>query len=280
MSEAKDAPGPSNPMEQFLVLANSSKGLAAVELIKNVLKHPNVFVFGELLEHPNIKALESTEHKSYLELLQLFAFGTYSDYKARAKSLPELTPPQLTKLKQLSIVSLASTHKALSYKQLMTDLDVENIRELEDMIIECIYAELIFGKLDQKESALMVDHAAARDISPNDVSSMQQTLTNWLETAAALVKQLDQQQSYADKAYTTKQEEKQKFEKDRQDVEAIVKLELDDKRRVAGQHPQPHGHGPHGEMPMGSFGMLDSLQRALGGDFDRMKNRGVHRPNR
>jgi len=44
-------------LQQFLALANSSKGLAAVELIKNILKHPSLFLFGEVLEHPNIKAV-------------------------------------------------------------------------------------------------------------------------------------------------------------------------------------------------------------------------------
>lgn len=44
-------------LEQFLVLANSSRGLAAAELIKSVLKHATIFVFGELLDHPNIKGV-------------------------------------------------------------------------------------------------------------------------------------------------------------------------------------------------------------------------------
>lgn len=44
-----------NPLEQFVLLAKSAKGAAAVGLIKQVLEAPNVYVFGELLEMANIQ---------------------------------------------------------------------------------------------------------------------------------------------------------------------------------------------------------------------------------
>ncbi|OLP97728.1 Cytochrome c6 [Symbiodinium microadriaticum] len=51
-------------------------------LIGQALDHSSVFVFGELLDCPNVKALEGTEFQRALELLRLFAYGTYPDYKA------------------------------------------------------------------------------------------------------------------------------------------------------------------------------------------------------
>ena len=44
-----------NPLEQFVLLAKNAKGAAAVELIKQVLEAPTVFVFGELLDMANIQ---------------------------------------------------------------------------------------------------------------------------------------------------------------------------------------------------------------------------------
>lgn len=44
----------SNTLEQFLILAKSAKGAAAVALIKQALETPNLYVFGELLDRPNI----------------------------------------------------------------------------------------------------------------------------------------------------------------------------------------------------------------------------------
>ena len=45
----------SSPLEQFVLLAKSAKGAAAVSLIKQVLEAPGVYVFGELLDMPNIQ---------------------------------------------------------------------------------------------------------------------------------------------------------------------------------------------------------------------------------
>ena len=44
-----------SPVEQFVLLAKSAKGAGASELIKQALEAPGVYVFGELLEMPNIK---------------------------------------------------------------------------------------------------------------------------------------------------------------------------------------------------------------------------------
>jgi len=42
-------------LEQFLLLAKTAKGQAAVKLITQALEAPGVYVFGELLDSPNVK---------------------------------------------------------------------------------------------------------------------------------------------------------------------------------------------------------------------------------
>lgn len=44
-----------NPLEQFVLLAKGTKGAACQDLIKTVLEAPGVYVFSELLAHPNIR---------------------------------------------------------------------------------------------------------------------------------------------------------------------------------------------------------------------------------
>ena len=44
-----------NPLEQFVLLAKSAKGAAAASLITQALEASGVYVFGELLEMPNIQ---------------------------------------------------------------------------------------------------------------------------------------------------------------------------------------------------------------------------------
>ncbi|CAK9110678.1 COP9 signalosome complex subunit 7 (Signalosome subunit 7) [Durusdinium trenchii] len=53
-------------------------------LVRQALEHSSVFVFGELLECPNVQALQG-EFSATLDLLRIFAYGTFSDYKARTK---------------------------------------------------------------------------------------------------------------------------------------------------------------------------------------------------
>jgi len=46
-------------MEQFILLSKTTKGAAAVELIRQALEVPGIYVFGELLEMPNIQEVRS-----------------------------------------------------------------------------------------------------------------------------------------------------------------------------------------------------------------------------
>lgn len=54
-----------------------------MELIERVLEASGVYVFGELLETECVKDLSSGTNAKYVQLLELFAYGTYSDYKRK-----------------------------------------------------------------------------------------------------------------------------------------------------------------------------------------------------
>jgi COP9 signalosome complex subunit 7 len=54
MAAEKGPSAGNNPLEQFVLLAKSAKGAAAVELVKQVLEAAGVHVFGELLDMPNV----------------------------------------------------------------------------------------------------------------------------------------------------------------------------------------------------------------------------------
>jgi hypothetical protein len=98
---------------------------------------------------------------------------------ANSASLPDVSAKQLKKLKQLTIVSLAKQSKVVSYKVLQENLDISNLRELEDLVIESIYAGLLRGKLDQRAEHLEVKYAISRDIKDEDLDEMMQKLTDW-----------------------------------------------------------------------------------------------------
>jgi COP9 signalosome complex subunit 7 len=50
----------------------------------------------------------------------------------------------------LTLTTLAQRSKTLDYQDLMQALHIESVRELEDLMIDCIYNELLTGQLDQR----------------------------------------------------------------------------------------------------------------------------------
>lgn len=121
------------------------------------------------------------ETKPWLDLLKLFAFGTYAEYKANTANLPQLDDAQALKLKQLTIVSLAAETKVIPYDTLLSALDLSDTRTLEDCIIEGMYAGLFAGKLDQKSKEFHVTETAGRDVKPGEIADMIAVLKAWVE---------------------------------------------------------------------------------------------------
>ena len=61
----------------------------------------------------------------------------------------------------------------------MKYLDIQELRELEDLIIDCIYNDLISGKLDQKNKVLQVEYTYGRDVRESDIDNMVFKLEDW-----------------------------------------------------------------------------------------------------
>ncbi|XP_060007841.1 COP9 signalosome complex subunit 7b isoform X3 [Lagenorhynchus albirostris] len=183
----------SNLLEQFILLAKGTSGSALTALISQVLEAPGVYVFGELLELANVQELAEGGNAAYLQLLNLFAYGTYPDYIANKESLPELSTAQQNKLKHLTIVSLASRMKCIPYSVLLKDLEMRNLRELEDLIIEAVYTDIIQGKLDQRNQLLEVDFCIGRDIRKKDINNIVKTLHEWCDGCEAVLLGIEQQ---------------------------------------------------------------------------------------
>jgi COP9 signalosome complex subunit 7 len=180
-------------LEQFLLLSKNAKGAAAAELIKQATEAPGVYVFGELLDMPNIKELAKGPYAAHYDLLNLFAYGTFSEYKANQAKLPPLSSAQCTKLRHLTVVTLAIRNKRLPYTVLLKELGVSNLRELEDLVIEVIYADIIRGKLDQKHQHLEVDYAIGRDIRPGNIAEITAVLEEWCSGCETILKNLETQ---------------------------------------------------------------------------------------
>ena len=62
---------------------------------------------------------------------------------------------------------------------LLRVLDMPTIRDLEDLIIDAIYLDILRGKLDQKEEQLEVEYTMGRDLEPGKITNVLETLKDW-----------------------------------------------------------------------------------------------------
>uniref|UniRef100_A0A2P2LU79 PCI domain-containing protein n=1 Tax=Rhizophora mucronata TaxID=61149 RepID=A0A2P2LU79_RHIMU len=113
--------------------------------------------------------------------------------------------------------------QVLPYDELMQELDVTNVRELEDFLInECMYVGIVRGKLDQLRRCFEVQFAAGRDLRPGQLTNMIQTLSSWLATSDNLLVSIQEKIKWAD----TMSELDKKHRKDIEDKVEEVKKSL------------------------------------------------------
>ena len=192
-----------DPIDEFLELSKTNDLGSLRIVIQRALSHPSVFAgFSELLVTPSIHALSTSNDADQLALyhtLELFAYGTMKDYcSAPPGTYIKLSPTQETKLRQLSFVSLAQTldpttgtrparlHYSAIYPAIYPDSttslpntsisnSIQNsspslphpYRVLEDLIISCIYSNIITGKLDQRSQSFCLSKSSKSFSSSN-----------------------------------------------------------------------------------------------------------------
>ncbi|KAH9300288.1 hypothetical protein KI387_011871, partial [Taxus chinensis] len=214
-------------VQQFVKEAENVTGVEAAKLILNATSHPSLFAFSEILSVPNITELHGSEFSKFLDLLRLFAHGTWNDYKSNAAQLPSLEPDQMRKLKQLTVLTLAETAKVLPYDLLMQQLDVSNVRELEDFLInECMYSGIVKGKLDQRRRCFEVQFAAGRDLRPGQLDNMMHTLSNWLTTSDNLLLTIQEKIKWADTMSELNQKHAKEVEEKTEEMKSSIKAAL------------------------------------------------------
>ncbi|KAJ5972094.1 uncharacterized protein N7479_002012 [Penicillium vulpinum] len=187
-------------LQPFIHLArsnNASSPRFIANLITNATSNTQTYVFAELLELPTVQALRSpdtpAEYKGYLKLLEIFAWGTWQEYQA-TPNLPELNTEQTLKLRLLSLLTLSTTIKPLTYSALMTALSTPTKTELESLVTAAIYASLITARLSPASTPPSVNVTAVaplRDVEPQSLPKMIANLSEWESRCGEVVSDLE-----------------------------------------------------------------------------------------
>ncbi|KAJ6189513.1 hypothetical protein N7519_004421 [Penicillium mononematosum] len=187
-------------LQPFIHLARSSSASTPrfiANLITNATSNAQTYVFAELLELPAVQALRSpdtpAEFKGYLKLLEIFAWGTWQEYQT-TPNLPELNTEQTLKLRLLSLLTLSTTIKPLTYSALMTALSTPTKAELESLVTAAIYASLITARLSPASNPPSVNVTAVaplRDVQPQSLPKMITNLSEWESRCGEVVSDLE-----------------------------------------------------------------------------------------
>ncbi|KAI1331402.1 PCI domain-containing protein [Xylariaceae sp. FL0255] len=243
-----------NALEPFLALTKSATApRAAADLVTQATSNPNTYVFTELLQTPQIRALsQSPEHSSFLQLLEIFSYGTYGTYLSSSSTppLPVLNDAQALKLRQLSLLTLAKNpQQNLSYAALQQNLGLPDARSVENLVISAIYAGLINAQLDPRNGQVHISSVShLRDLSPGSTPETLNSLRTWSSRCASTLSHLEAEIANIRASAATRHAEKKAWE-DRQ-----AKLMEDEKHSS--------GAGGDGNTGGGGSGVHSSRQGA------------------
>jgi COP9 signalosome complex subunit 7 len=90
------------------------------------------------------------------------------------------------------LLPLSRAHETLTYKYLLSALDLPTNRALEELITTAIYSGLITAKLDPAHSLVSVTSVAPlRDLAPGSLPAMQSTLEAWSQRCDSALADLE-----------------------------------------------------------------------------------------
>ncbi|CAJ0578135.1 unnamed protein product, partial [Mesorhabditis spiculigera] len=138
--------------------------------------------FGEFLLLDEVRLLEKT-NKDVWDMLMVFAFGSLSDLPATTS----LSEPLTLKLKQLTLISMATRDRRISYDTLGQELKLDSDHAVEELVIDAIYKGLIKGRLNGCGRYVEVEEWQARDLHPDKIAEIRKAFDSSLQNVGNVV---------------------------------------------------------------------------------------------
>jgi hypothetical protein len=153
-------------------------------LVFKAFSSPDIFCGFDQIKAAVQPALTSApDGDTILRTLDLFSYGTYKDASNMQQTL---TDAQLLKLRMLTVVTLVEracleAHGIVPYSTVAQELSLEvdtleSNRQIEELMIACIYAGIINGKLCQKTRSLVLSSTDGPPCRPRDVQNVSSML--------------------------------------------------------------------------------------------------------
>lgn len=165
-------------------------------LILKAFTSPDIFAGFDQIKVAVQPALASApDGEVILRTLDLFSYGTVKDVSAGG--FMSLTDAQMLKLRMLTVLTLVEractqANGVVPYSTVAQELSLpadtlETNREVEELMIACIYAGIINGKLCQKTRSLVVSSDDGPPCRPRDVQNVSSMLVSLRELQKNLI---------------------------------------------------------------------------------------------
>ncbi|KAI9500651.1 COP9 signalosome complex subunit 7b [Coemansia spiralis] len=200
-------------MDEYLLKLNNVSPVERIPIIQKALEDESIVHYGRLLISPKLEELAQTEeYSSILRQVEIFCYGTLSDYNADA-ALPQLTPLQTEKLKHLTLISLASNAKVLEYDIAKKELGFDDDQKVEDLVINSTYKKLISARLDQQRRIIEVNYVIGRDVRREDLEDIYNKLEKWAQDCDQVLGDISSEIDVANKTASDKKAQDFEFTK-------------------------------------------------------------------
>lgn len=154
------------------------------EGITSTLSRADVFQYQSLAQSAAASAV-AKKNTDLIKLLNIFHNGNYQDFVALCKAAPALFSGTLnvdacaTKIRILTLVSLAYQQTSIPYQTIATALEV-SLDDVEAWVLDTIAEGLIEAKLDHLSSSVFVSYALRRDFAKQQWNELNDKLGKWI----------------------------------------------------------------------------------------------------
>lgn len=141
----------------------------ALGTITSILNDPNERYYSSHLD-------KYKGNEEIAEVLKLFAYRTYSDFKSGAASPKkcDLTkiPGALTKLKVLTLSNMFQDTKVMSFDKIKSELDLDEDDDVVDILIKAQNHNIIYGKIDELRRVYHCHYVTSRHVPVEQVDDV------------------------------------------------------------------------------------------------------------
>uniref|UniRef100_T1JHP1 26S proteasome non-ATPase regulatory subunit 13 n=1 Tax=Strigamia maritima TaxID=126957 RepID=T1JHP1_STRMM len=154
-----------------------------------------VYNFGELLAHPILEALKSSQKTWLVDLLYIFNSGNlqgYEELRAVWSSQPDLAANELSLRQKISLLCLMEmTFKRQANNRQLTFAEIAKEArlpedEVELLVMKALSLSLVRGHIDQVNRKVHMTWVQPRVLDRQQIATMQQRLDQWCKDVQSM----------------------------------------------------------------------------------------------